>query len=304
MNAIYLDSNVLFRLADHPSWAEALGLLQQHHVTNVVLGWTTIWELAGAFAAGPGAVEGARADVALVRRLVEHGARIAKSPWNVAQEALRLAPTARWHDRGVLARDSAEFSDAMATVDAIGDPAHDGRTREWYARNVELANGFKEAESKFRERIRARSTEGKPSIVVGLTESLNALEAEGWLPAATARLAERLGMRRAPSRRVTSDTFGPLGRIMRASIGLSMLQATEPSAARVRPKYSDYADVMHIVAAGLVGRFVTGDKIAARVFRATWPTNSHSAMAFPADFELYVSSRIAELRARTLGGND
>ena len=290
MVSLYLDSNVVFRLEQEATLLAALETAQRLRSVRVVIGWTTVWELAGAVSRKPDVVVKARVDAGVVLRLLEMGAKLARSPWNVAVEALRRPYADRWKDNGVLIHSSDEQTDAVETLRGIAAGTRDNDVRYWYERTFAIAERFREAECRYLQKIRGLAGDKKPKIVSSLTASLDSLEARGWLPAATATVAAKLKKQHKRPTELTSDWFGPLGRVMRASIGFSMLHATKPSRARVHPKDSDYADVMHVVGGGLVRRFVTADSTAKQVFDATWPSRSRSAMTFPDDFRRFVAT--------------
>lgn len=298
VTSLYIDSNVVFRLGQNEELLAGIEAAQRRQAVRVVIGWMTVWELAGVFASKPEVIPKARDDAGVVLRLLESGGCLATSPWNVALAALKRPAADRWIDNGILARSSDDFRAAIETLQLIRDPANDEVTRAWYQSVDATAKSFRAAEQGYRQRIAERSGGRKPRIVKTLAASLDSLEVRGWLPDATAAVALQLGECRERPQRLTSDWFGPLGRVMRASIAFSMLHATSPSSAGVPPKHSDYADVMHIVGAGLVKRFVTADATAMKVFNATWPPDSRSAMLFPQDFSRYIEAQGGDVHGR------
>jgi hypothetical protein len=291
MRSVYLDSNVVFRLGSDEPLLQRLVEAQRHRHARVVVGWTTIWEIAGAFSRKPEAIDKARSDAQIVLRLIDSGGRLARSVWNVAIEMLSRAPSPRCRPSVILDPVSTEHMAAAASVRAIADPARGEETRRWYERYTGLAEEFNGAEREFLGEVLSKSQHSRPQLLHGLTASLDDLEYRGWLGEATAKFAEKLGFRGRRPKSVASDWFGPVGRMMRASIALSMLHGATRGKEKARPKYSDYADVMHVVTAGIVGRFVTADETARHVFHATWPTNSRTAMVFPGDWRRFLESR-------------
>ena len=298
MISLYLDSNAVFRLGEERALLAATQAAQESRAFRVVIGWTTVWELAGAFDGDVAQIEKARADALVVLKLVESGGRFAKSPFNVALEALWRPRANRWRTGWILHPGSREFHDALGTVRSICEPARDAATLGWYKQYSSQAELFKVAEQEFRNKIRSLAGDMKPQLSRGLATGLDDLEEKDWLPRATSASARALGYRRKIPPSISSDWFGPLGRMHRASIAFAMLHATSPSAAAIRPKYSDFADVMHVIAGGLVRRFVTKDEVAKSVFNATWPSNSRSAMLFPGDFARFLQAHVHELRSK------
>ncbi len=286
---VYLDSGVVFELGRSELDAERLVKLQQHRRLRAVIGFRAVWEMAKGLADNRVAPEVIQHEARLLLRLLDCGARLACDGWVMACQGVRLPQTKRLPLSmdplfGLGSSDDLLGREQLRMMAAGEDVAG---TVDWYERQRERLDpsDFLSEERAYLSRLRERGSERGVVGLADVRHVLEGLEQSGYLSDATAVVAKRIGMRGAAKRRVHSDWFGPLGRLIRAQHALSIVQATRiEDADKTKPRDSDLADLLHIVVAGIVGSFVTKDWRAKLVFNATWPAQSRSALMWEPDF--------------------
>ena len=184
---------------------------------------------------------------------------------------------------------------AARTVERMCDAAQVRAVIAWYESQCTMAARFYPAEKEFRRKLGELLAGRQGVITETVSTSLDRLESNGWMRRCATALADRLGFEGDMPAAASSDWFGPLGRMCRAATAFGVLHGGTHGRRAVRPRRSDWADVMHVTSAGLVGRFVTNDRGAAEVFAATWDGGRRDSVLLGRTF-LTLLERPSDLR--------
>jgi len=296
MRTYYLDSGALFRLAQEPALSTRLIDLQRSRRFRIAIGYRTIWEAAGVLVHKPDESDRVMNEAQLVLDLLQAGGVLTKDGWKLSLEGLTIAPSKRHPYRlsPVFPRGTPDYQRGVSQLRVMADGKAKEKTIEWYET---VRRAFDPAEyaieqKRFEQLIRGDAPrEGADAQT--LRENLNHYQRVGKMAEvadATARRIAEVNNRRFASGwsvppGVGPSWYGPFGFLLRCGMAYTMLHVCKhPDVGTRRATRGDFPDICHIVVAGMLGGFVTNDRLAKIAFWMTWPSRSRTCPHYEDEF--------------------